>query len=59
MIEYSDFEKVETRVGTVIESKFNKYFNSYEGYISSHDCDQADDNELKRLANKIRKTKLK
>ena len=42
-----------------IESKINKYFNSYEGYISSHDCDQADDKELNNLANKIRKTKLK
>ena len=42
-----------------IESKINKYFNSNEGYISSHDCDKADDKELNSLANKIRKTKLK
>ena len=41
-----------------IESKLNKYFNSYEGYISSHDCDQEDDKELNSLANKIRKTIL-
>ena len=43
----------------IIESKLNKYFYSYEGYISSHDCDQADDEELNNLANKIRNTKLK
>ena len=42
----------------IIESKLNKYFYSYEGYISSHDCDQADDEELNNLANKIRNTKL-
>ena len=41
-----------------IESKLNKYFTSYEGYISSHDCDQVDDEKLKILANKIRNIKL-
>ena len=41
-----------------IKSKLNKYFYSYEGYISSHDCDQADDKELTNLAKEIRITKL-
>ena len=37
----SNFEK--------IESKLNKYFYSYEGYISSHDYSKADDDELFQL----------
>lgn len=37
-----------------IESKIEKYFTKYEGYISSHDCPRADDNELEQLAGKIR-----
>ena len=41
-----------------IESKLNKYFYTYEGYISSHDCHRADDEELKQLASKIRNRKF-
>ncbi len=37
-----------------IESKVQKYFNQYEGYISSHDYDRADDAALAALAEKIR-----
>jgi len=32
-----------------------KYFEAYEGYLSSHDCDRADDAELERIAESIRK----
>jgi diadenosine tetraphosphate (Ap4A) HIT family hydrolase len=38
----------------VIESKVNKYFDRYEGYISSHDYKRADDAKLAELAKKIR-----
>jgi histidine triad (HIT) family protein len=38
-----------------IESKVDKYFNTYEGYISSHDYNRADDTALADLAKKIRK----
>ena len=37
-----------------IESKINKYFEKYEGYISSHDYKRADDEKLSELANKIK-----
>ena len=37
-----------------IESVSDKYFEKYEGYISSHDCKRADDEELAKLAEKIR-----
>lgn len=37
-----------------IESGINKYFTRYEGYISSHDYQRADDKELGKLARKIR-----
>ena len=37
-----------------IESNINKYFEKYEGYISSHDYKRADDEKLSVLANKIR-----
>lgn len=37
-----------------IHSDINKYFEKYAGYISSHDADRADDNELDKLANKIK-----
>ena len=37
-----------------IESKVNKYFDKYEGYISSHDHNRADDSELALLAKKLR-----
>jgi|SRR5665213_1911756 len=37
-----------------IESKFEKYFTQYEGYISSHDAARADDITLAALAKCIR-----
>jgi|SRR3989344_1415523 len=37
-----------------IESKMDKYFDTYEGYISSHDGKRADDAKLAALAKKIR-----
>jgi len=37
-----------------IESKVEKYFDHYEGYISSHDYKRADDEKLEQLAKKIR-----
>lgn len=36
------------------ESKIDKYFEKYEGYISSHDYKRADDEKLAKLAEKIR-----
>lgn len=33
-----------------INSNLKKYFYKYEGYISSHDADQADEKELEKLA---------
>lgn len=36
------------------ESNIDKYFEKYEGYISSHDYERADDNKLAELAKKIR-----
>ena len=38
-----------------LNSKVNKYFQKYEGYISSHDYQRADDKELESLAKRIRK----
>lgn len=35
-------------------SNINKYFEKYEGYISSHDGPRADDEQLAKLAEKIR-----
>ena len=35
------------------KSKVDKYFETYEGYISSHDHKRADDDALKNLAKKI------
>lgn len=35
-------------------SNVDKYFEKYEGYLSSHDHKRADDGELSRLAEKIR-----
>ena len=32
----------------------HKYFDKYEGYISSHDYERADDEKLKKLAEKIK-----
>lgn len=37
-----------------IVSKVEKFFDKYEGYISSHDYKRADDKELAELAKKIR-----
>ncbi|MFW5720320.1 MAG: HIT family protein [Candidatus Dojkabacteria bacterium] len=36
-------------------STMNKFFKEYEGYISSHDCERADDKYLENIAAKIRK----
>ena len=36
-----------------IESKVDKYFDQYEGYISSHDHKRADDEKLAELAKKL------
>ena len=38
-----------------VESNVDKYFEKYEGYISSHDYKRADDKKLAELAKKIRK----
>jgi hypothetical protein len=35
------------------KSNVNKYFEKYEGYISSHDWQRADDAKLAELAKKI------
>lgn len=37
-----------------IKSNVDKYFEKYEGYISSHDYKRADDAQLAELAKKIR-----
>lgn len=37
-----------------IKSNIDKYFEKYEGYISSHDCGRAEDLQLTELAEKIR-----
>jgi histidine triad (HIT) family protein len=37
-----------------IESAINKYFEKYEGYISSHDYKREDDAKLAELAKKIK-----
>ncbi len=37
-----------------IESSQKKFFEQYEGYISSHDCERADDTKLAELAQKIK-----
>lgn len=37
-----------------IESKVNKYFKVYEGYVSSHDYEREDDAKLAELAKKIK-----
>lgn len=38
-----------------IKSNVDKFFQEYEGYISSHDYKREDDEKLKKLAEKIRK----
>lgn len=35
-------------------SNVDKYFDNYEGYISSHDCERADDKELEEIAKMLR-----
>ncbi len=40
-----------------IKSTVNKYFDRYEGYISSHDSVRASDFELKEISKKIRERK--
>lgn len=37
-----------------LKSSVDKYFDAYEGYISSHDYQRADDEKLAELAKKIR-----
>lgn len=37
-----------------IISEQEKFFDQYEGYLSSHDCKRADDEKLAELAKKIR-----
>jgi len=37
-----------------LKSNVSKFFDKYEGYISSHDYKRADDETLKKLAEKIR-----
>lgn len=37
-----------------LASHNKNYFKTYEGYISSHDCERAQDDELATLAKKIR-----
>jgi len=37
-----------------IESKIDKYFEQYEGYVSSHDYRRADDSKLAELAKRLR-----
>lgn len=36
-----------------INSGINKFFERYEGYISSHDADKADDQMLEKLSKKL------
>jgi len=37
-----------------MEQKINKFFNTYEGYISTHEYERADDKELAKLAKMLR-----
>lgn len=37
-----------------IESKINKFFHQYEGYLSSHDHKRVPDDKLAKIARKIR-----
>ena len=49
-------DTAEMQQWTPIASKIDKYFEKYEGYLSSHDHKRADDQKLAKLAEKIRKT---
>lgn len=40
------------------KSNVDKYFEQYEGYVSSHDYKRADDEELAKLAEKIRGSQI-
>lgn len=44
------------QVWKAIHSDIDTFFNSYRGYLSSHDAARADDAELARLARHIRAT---
>lgn len=37
-----------------IKSRVDKFFDHYEGYLSSHDCRKANDGDLERLARQLR-----
>lgn len=37
-----------------VPSDIDKFFEKYEGYISSHDCKRADDERLKEIAERIK-----
>jgi diadenosine tetraphosphate (Ap4A) HIT family hydrolase len=37
-----------------VHSDIDKYFEKYEGYVSSHDAEKADDEELAKLAARLR-----
>ncbi len=39
-----------------IKSRVDKFFDHYEGYLSSHDYRKADDSNLERLARRLRDT---
>jgi len=41
---------------TPVASTMDKYFEKYEGYLSSHDSSRADDEKLAKLADKIRQS---
>ena len=41
-----------------IESSVPKFFTQYQGYVSSHDYERADDEKLEDIATKIRKQLL-
>jgi diadenosine tetraphosphate (Ap4A) HIT family hydrolase len=41
-----------------IESEVNEYYTSYPGYLSSHDYQRANEEDLVVLANKIRQIRL-
>jgi histidine triad (HIT) family protein len=37
-----------------IKSNVDKYFHTYEGYISSHDCKKADSHDLERMCQSLK-----
>ena len=38
----------------LMEQKIDKFFEKYEGYVSTHEYDRADDKELAKLAKQLR-----